>query len=113
MKKVLAILLMSFSASSFAWYNHGGYYGYRGPVYVNNNNWVAPALAGAVVGAVLTRPYYYAPPPAVYVQPQVVYAQPPVYVQQSNPAPTAPVGYHWGQVMDPACDCYKYALIPN
>ena len=119
MKKIIAIVLMTVSASAFAWNNgyRGGYYGYRGPVYYNNygynNNWVAPALAGAVVGGLVARSYY-APPPVVYAQPQVIYTQPSVtYVQQSSPAPAVPPGYHWQYMMDPACDCYKYALVPN
>ena len=118
MKKILAIILMTASVSAFAWNNgyRGGYYGYRGPVYVNNygynNNWVAPALAGVVVGAALSRPYYTHPPTVVYQQP--VYVQPPVtYVQQANPAPAVPVGYHWQYILDPNCDCYKYAIVPN
>jgi len=118
MKKLLVALCLmgTISSPALAWY-HNGYYGYRGPVYVNNygynNNWVAPALAGAVVGAALARPYY-APPTVTYVQPQVVYAQPPVtYVQQTNPAPATPLGYHWQYILDPACDCYKYAMVPN
>ena len=116
MKKLIAALLLvgTISSPALAWNNHG-YHGYRGPVYVNNygynNNWVAPALAGAVVGAALARPYY-APPPIVYQQP--VYVQPPVtYVQQANPAPGLPAGYHWQYILDPACDCYKYAMVPN
>jgi hypothetical protein len=114
MKKLLVVLCLlgMTSSSAFAW-NHGyrgGYYYNNG--YYNNNYWVAPALAGVAVGALAARSYY-APPPAVYVQPQMVYTQPPVYVQQASPAPSAPMGYHWAQVMDPACDCYKYALVPN
>ena len=119
MKKFIATLCLlgTISSPAMAWYNNG-YHGYRGPVYVNNygynNNWVAPAIAGAVVGAALARPYYYNPPPVVYAQPQVIYTQPPVtYVQQANPAPAVPAGYHWQYMMDPTCDCYKYALVPN
>jgi len=118
MKKLIVALCLlgaTVSASANGYYYRGGYYGYRGPVYVNNygynNNWVAPALAGVVVGAALARPYY-APPPVVYQQP--VYVQPPVtYVQQAAPAPGLPAGYHWQYILDPACDCYKYAMVPN
>jgi hypothetical protein len=116
MKKLIVALCLLGTVSSpvLAW-NHG-YYGYRGPVYVNNygynNNWVAPALAGVVVGAALARPYYYNTP-VYYTPPPVVYTQPTVYVQQPNPAPSIPEGYRWTQVLDPACNCYKYALVPN
>ena len=106
MKKILAAVLMTVSASAFAWHNNGYYYnnGYR-------NNWVAPFVVGAGIGYLASRPYY--APPAYYYPPQVVYTQPPVYVQQANPAPAVPAGYHWQYMMDPACDCYKYALVPN
>jgi hypothetical protein len=83
---------------------HGGY-GYRG-------GWVAPALVGGVIGYSLARPYY-APPAVVYAQPQVIYTQPPVYVQQSYPAPQAPAGYHWAQVIDPSTGLQKWAMVPN
>ena len=114
MKRILALVLLTLSASSFAhgYYGYrGGYYGYRGPVYVNNygynNNWVAPALAGVVVGAAIARPYY--APPVVYTQPPVVYTQPAVtYVQQANPA-----GYHQESILDAACNCYRTVLVPN
>ena len=112
-KLIVALCLLGATVSASA---HGYYYGYRGPVYYNNygynNNWVAPAVAGALVGAALARPYY-APPSTVYVQ-QPVYVQPPVtYVQQAAPAPGLPAGYHWQYILDPACDCYKYAMVPN
>lgn len=81
-----------------------GYYGYRGGYY--GGGWIAPALIGGAVGYGLARPYY-AP------LPQVVYVQQPVYIQQSNSYPAVPEGYHYQQVIDPACNCYKYALVPN
>lgn len=106
MKKILAIILMTASVSAFAW-NHG--YGYR-PVYVNNygynNNWVAPALAGVVVGAALARPYY---APTYYAPAPVVYAPPPVtYIQQPYPA-----GYTQQTILDANCNCYRTVLVPN
>ena len=112
MKKLIVALCLlgaTVSASAHGYYR-GGYYGYRGPVYVNNNNWVAPALAGVAVGALAARSYY--APPVTYVQ-QPVYVQPPVYVQQPAPAPGLPAGYHWQYILDNTCDCYKYAMVPN
>ena len=114
MKKILALILVAFSISASAnGYYRGGYYGYRGPVYVNNygynNNWVAPALAGAVVGGLVARQYY--APPVVYVQPQQ-----PVYIQQPPPAPPAypqPADMHWEAILDARCNCYKTVLVNN
>ena len=104
MKKILALALMTLSASAFAWHGGHGYYGYRGPVYVNNygyqNNWVAPALAGAVVGGMVARSYY--APPVVYVQPPVT------YYQQPYPAPA---GYVQQQILDANCNCYRTVLV--
>lgn len=119
MKKLLAALALIFVSTSALSWNNGyryGYYGYRGPVYINNgynNNWVVPAVAGVAVGALAARAYY--APPAVYYTPAPVYYAPPpaVYVQQANPAPEPPVGYHWQYILDPACNCYKYAMLPN
>jgi hypothetical protein len=73
-------------------------YGYRG-----YGNWVAPAVVGGIIGYELARPRYYEQP--------VVVVQQPVYVQQ--PAQLPPVGYHYQQVLDQNCSCYKIALIPN
>jgi hypothetical protein len=81
MKKLVAILLLSLSATTAMAYGHGGYY---------RSGWVGPAIVGGVIGYGLARPYYYPPvyvqPPVVYTQPPVYYQQPPVYYQQ----PTQP-----------------------
>jgi hypothetical protein len=104
MKKILTVLILSlFAITAQAQHWHG--YGYRGPVYVNNynnaNNWVAPALVGAVVGGMIVRSYYTQPP-------VVVYQQPPVYVQQ--PYPT---GYHQESILDANCNCYRTVWVQN
>jgi hypothetical protein len=117
MKKLIVTLCLigaTISSPAFAWNN--GYHGYRGQGYYynngyNNNYWVAPAIAGVAIGALAARSYY-APPPVTYVQ-QPVYVQPQVYYQQPTPGSTALVGYHWQYILDPACDCYKYAMVPN
>ncbi len=50
---------------------HGRWYGGWG--------WYGPGVfaGGVVLGAVIARPWYYAPPPPVYVYPRPVYVYPP------------------------------------
>ena len=98
MKKIIAILLLTMSASTFA---HGYYrgFGYR-------NDWVAPAVIGGVIGYSIARPYYAQP---VYVQPVYVQPQPQaVYVQQPNPS-----NYHQENILDANCNCYRTVSVPN
>ena len=99
MKKILVALSLSLVMStSFA---HGGYYGGY------NNGWVGPAIIGGVIGYQLARPTYYTPPPqVVYVQP------PPVYYQQPQ-QPQIPYGYHYANILDANCNCYRMVLVPN
>ncbi len=128
MKKLILTLLVATSflsaAPSYAWNHggngyHGGYNNYRGGYNNNyyrggynnnyrggyNNNWVAPAIGGlilgGIVGAAITSPYY--SPAPVYVQPDPVYTSP----------PSAPVGYHYEQMLDNNCNCYVTVLVPN
>jgi hypothetical protein len=91
----LALIGMVSTASAHGYYRHGG-------------GWIGPALIGGVIGYELSRPRYYEPP-VVYVQPSptVVYTQP----QPTQYAP--PPGYHYQQILDPNCNCYKIALVPN
>jgi len=96
MKKILAIVLLALSTTSMA---HG--YGYHGGYYYNNNQWVGPVVAGAVIGSLAARAYY-APPPVYVQQPQVI------YIQQSIPP-----GYIQQQILDANCNCYRTVLVPN
>lgn len=63
----------------------------------HRHNWVVPAIIGGTVTYMLTRP-----------APAVPYQQPYVYN-----VPPAPFGYHYRQVIDPSCNCYRLALLPN
>lgn len=118
MKKLLVTLCLlgaTVSASANGYYR-GGYYGYRGPVYVNNygynNNWVAPALVGVAVGALAARSYYAPPPQVVYVQPPVTYYQQP-YPANTTPANPPPFGYHWSYLLDGGCNCYRWVILQD
>ena len=93
MKKLIALLLITLSATAMAQHHHGGHrhggYGW---------GWVAPALIGGAVVYAATRP---APPPSV------------VYVPNPQPQvlPPAPVGFHYEQILDANCNCYRWVLV--
>ena len=61
--------------------------------------WVAPLVIGGAVGyAVATRPQTVViqqPPPNMYYQPQ------------------APYGYHYENILDANCQCYRLVLVQN
>ena len=71
---------------------------FNGPVYSNghdNNWWIAPAIiSGAVVGYALARP-----------------VQPPIYPQYYQQP--IPMQYHYQNIFDPYCNCYRTVLVPN
>ena len=97
MNKIIAALALGFitlSAQADPGHYHGNHSYYRGPGY--SNNWAAPLITGLVVGGAIgyaTAPRYY-PQPAPYVAPP-------------------PYGFHYQNVFDPTCNCYKLALVPN
>jgi hypothetical protein len=61
---------------------------------------------GGIPNSLLTDPY----PTKMYKVPQTGIEQPPIYAQPTEPAPA---GYHYGQIFDDQCNCYKVILIPN
>jgi hypothetical protein len=78
MKKLIALLLISLSATAMAQHHHhrGGYHGgYHGG---GGWGWIAPAVIGGAVVYAATRPQ------VVVQQPPVVLQQSPVIVQQPN-----------------------------
>jgi hypothetical protein len=98
MKPLHAIALVSLtliSGISQANPNHWNHHGYH-----NRSNWVAPFVIGGVVGYAITRPQTVViqTPPNVYYQPQ------PVQV---------PYGYHYENILDANCNCYRLVLVQN
>jgi len=97
MKKPLQTLLIAslimISAASHAHPSGHHYWGH------NHYGWVAPLVIGSAVGyAVATRPQpvvIQQPPPNIYYQPQ------------------APYGYHYENILDANCNCYRLVLIQN
>jgi len=66
----------------------------RGP------NWIAPIVIGGVLGYALS-------------QPRTVVVQQPVPVYYPNTYPPVPYGYHYEQIVDANCNCYRWVLVPN
>jgi hypothetical protein len=64
----------------------------------NHYGWVAPLVIGSAVGyAVATRPQ------------TIVIQQPPPNIYQ----PQAPYGYHYENILDANCNCYRLVLVSN
>ena len=94
----LASLLL-ISGTSQANPNHLNHHGpNRG--YHSHYGWVAPLVIGGVLGYVITRP-----------QPVIV-QQPPIIVYP-NTQPSVPYGYHYEQILDANCNCYRLVLDSN
>jgi hypothetical protein len=103
MNKLLCVVLLA--VSGFA--NADGPGGFRHrewhhqPRYESRNDWIGPALIGGIIGYEISRQNQ-----PVIVQPTVVY--PPV----SRP-PYPPYGYHYEQMLDAYCNCYRVVLVQN
>ena len=98
MKRMLTLMfagLMLTSTASQAnpnhWHHHGSH---------NRYDWVAPLVIGGAVGYALTRP-------------QTVIVQQPPIVYYPNTQPTVPYGYHYEQILDANCNCYRLVLVSN
>ena len=101
-KLLLALTLLATStvalADGYGHHNHGGYQRTGG-------DWIAPAIIGGVIGYAISQPrtvYVQPAPVVVYQQPQVVYA-----------GQMQPYGYHYEDILDSYCNCYRRVLVPN
>jgi len=95
MKLLHAITLASLilaSGTSQANPNQHRRHGYYQPF-----GWVAPLVIGGVVGYAITRPTQAA-----------VIQNPPI-----NQYPSVPYGYHYEQILDANCNCYRLVLVQN
>lgn len=101
MKKLLAILLMTISVTAMA--QHHGHHGHHNNYYRGGNGWgwIAPAVIGGVVVYGMTRPQIVQQPPVVVIQ------QP----NQMIVPYAAPQGFHWEQILDANCNCYRLVLV--
>ena len=89
--KTLVIASLIFAAgtsqANLRFHHHGHHHGAR------HAEWIAPLVIGSVATYVLTRPQ------------QVVVQQPSV--------PPAPYGYHYENILDANCNCYRLVLVQN
>ena len=72
--------------------HHGHHYG------AHRAEWIAPLVIGSVVTYALTRPQ-----PVIVQQP----------VQMYPNIPPAPIGYHYENILDANCNCYRLVLVSN
>ena len=96
MKKLIALVLVTLAMSAQAQHHHHhrGGYGYSSYGW----GWVAPAIIGGAIVYGATRP---APAPA----------PPVVYVPNTQMLPPAPIGFHYEQLLDANCNCYRWVLV--
>ncbi len=85
---ILTALALTANAQHHRPYPHHGHGG-------NGWGWVAPALIGGAIVYGATRPNT-PPPPVVY---------------QTSPLPPPPYGYHYEQILDANCNCYRWVLV--
>jgi hypothetical protein len=113
-RAILSVILSIFIAAPAA----AGGYGYNYNRGYNPWAYGGAFLGGAIVGGLLSRPYYapppvyYAPPPVYYAPPPVYYAPPPVVIDQGT-VTEAPQGYRWSNIWDQNCNCNRAVLVPN
>lgn len=99
MRKLIAVLVLVLASAGASAdpYHHRGHHGHHGGGYYGPRaDWIAPLIVGGVVTYALTRP-----------QPPVIVQQPPQVVYQ------APVGYHYENILDANCNCYRLVLVQN
>jgi len=94
MKTLIKVLLIGLAIVSLAAQAHP--YGPRWGHY--HSGWVAPIVIGGAVGYALAG------------RPQTVVIQ-----QPPNPyyQPQAPLGYHYENILDANCQCYRLVLVQN
>jgi len=114
MKKLLCVVLLALSG--FAQADGPGGFRHREwqhePHYRTGGDWVGPALIGGIIGYELSRPRYYEPPPVVVQRPVIVQQPTIVYPPVSAP-PYPPAGFHYEQMLDGYCNCYRTVLVQN
>lgn len=93
MKRLFLSLLLLVAIPAMAQHHHHRPYPHHGHGGARGWGWIAPAIIGGAIVYGATRS---APPPVVYQQPVL---------------PPAPYGYHYEQILDANCNCYRWVLV--
>ncbi len=88
------LMILTQSSQANPNHHHGHYHRHSG-------GWIAPLVIGSVAGYALSQ----ATRPVIVQQPPVVY--------YPNTLPPAPVGWHYEQLLDANCNCYRWVLVSN
>lgn len=97
---VVSILFVSSNVWAHGGYGHGHHHRYNHYHSAGSYNWLFPAVVGGVIGYTIARP-------------PVVVQQPIIVAPQVLEVPPAPLGYHYENVLDAHCNCYRTVLIAN
>lgn len=89
---IASLMLVTGTSQANPRHYHGHHHG------AHRVEWIAPLVIGSVVTYALTRPQ-----PVVVQQPQQVYPN----------IPPAPYGFHYENVLDANCNCYRLVLVSN
>jgi len=93
MKRLFLSLMLLLAVPAMAQHHHHRPYPHHGHGGARGWGWIAPAIIGGAIVYGVTRP---SPPPVVYQQPVL---------------PPAPYGYHYEQILDANCNCYRWVLV--
>ena len=104
MKKLLCVVLLVVSGFANAdGFRHNNWHHHREqPRFQSGNNWIAPVIIGGIIGYEISRQQ----------QPMVVQSPVMIYPPVSSP-PYPPYGYHYEQMLDAYCNCYRIVLVQN
>lgn len=108
MKKVILAVVLTLVAGMASAQGRGYGYGYQWHGGGGGGNIWGPLILGGTVGYLVSQ----AQRQPVYIQQQPVYVQQPVPVY-SVPYGTMPPGYHYENVLDANCGCYRTVLVQN
>lgn len=96
LKSIVIASLILVSGLSLANPNHWRHHGHRG--HAPNVEWIVPLVIGGVVVHAITQSRTQ---PIIVQQPPNIYQQP------------APYGYHYENILDANCNCYRLVLVQN